>query len=489
MRKTLWWMLYCAAAGFISHLLSDVAVVARLSESYASQAWEADEGNAEDDLIKGGLPGQPRVSFKQYSGYVTVNLTAGRALFYWLVEAESPFLDDKPLILWLNGGPGCSSIAYGAMEEIGPFKALPSGTGLAKNHYTWNKLANLLFLESPAGVGFSYTNTSSDLNTTGDNQTARDAHTFLIKWFRRFPRYKGRVFYIAGESYAGHYVPQLAKLLYEKNIRGVKNPDINLKGLLVGNGVLDNYYDNVGLIEYWWDHALISDASYRDILAGCDFHKENGSKTCTHYIDYAFEYELGDIDPYSIYTPVCQDKPQSRRLNIRASAESPLRRHLAGYDPCLGNYAEIYFNRPDVQKAFHANTTRISYNWTGCSNVLFENWKDSEFSMIPTYKELISAGLKIWLFSGDVDAVVPVTGTRYGVGHMNLTETEKWFSWYLDGQVAGRCQVFEGLSLVTVRNAGHEVPYTQPRRGYVLIKSFLASNHTTPLLPRNKTSS
>ncbi|MCO5606826.1 hypothetical protein L7F22_061017 [Adiantum nelumboides] len=121
------------------------------------------------------------------------------------------------------------------------------------------------------------------------------------------------------------------------------------------------------------------------------------------------------------------------------------------------------------------------------SDVLSENWKDTEFSMIPVYKELISAGFKIWLFSGDVDAVVPITGTRYGVQHMNLTEQENWFSWYLDGQVAGRCQAYKGLSLVTVRNAGHEVPYTQPGQAHVLIKSYLASDDT-PLLPRNKTS-
>ncbi|KAG6550493.1 hypothetical protein Mapa_007967 [Marchantia paleacea] len=71
--------------------------------------------------------------------------------------------------------------------------------------------ANLLFLESPAGVGFSYTNTSSDFNTTGDASTSMDASRFLIKWFERFPQYKNRPFYIAGESYAGKCV--LARII------------------------------------------------------------------------------------------------------------------------------------------------------------------------------------------------------------------------------------------------------------------------------------
>lgn len=85
------------------------------------------------------LPGQPsNVKFSQYSGYVTVDKKAGRALFYWLVEAsKKPEL--KPLVLWLNGGPGCSSIAYGASEEVGPFRVKPDGRTLSLSPYSWNK--------------------------------------------------------------------------------------------------------------------------------------------------------------------------------------------------------------------------------------------------------------------------------------------------------------------------------------------------------------
>lgn len=87
------------------------------------------------------LPGQPEnVGFSQYSGYVTANAEAGRALFYWLVEApETRNPESRPLVLWLNGGPGCSSIAYGASEEIGPFRIRPDGKTLYLNPYSWNK--------------------------------------------------------------------------------------------------------------------------------------------------------------------------------------------------------------------------------------------------------------------------------------------------------------------------------------------------------------
>lgn len=86
------------------------------------------------------LPGQPEnAGFNQYSGYVTVNKKAGRALFYWLTESPAnrgP--KSRPLVLWLNGGPGCSSVAYGAAEEIGPFHIRPDGKTLYLNPYAWN---------------------------------------------------------------------------------------------------------------------------------------------------------------------------------------------------------------------------------------------------------------------------------------------------------------------------------------------------------------
>jgi serine carboxypeptidase-like clade 2 len=96
----------------------------------------------ESDRIR-QLPGQPpNVAFSQYSGYVTVNQARGRALFYWLVEAEPAAGPIAPLVLWLNGGPGCSSVGYGASEEVGPFRIRPDGKTLYLNPNSWNKGAS-----------------------------------------------------------------------------------------------------------------------------------------------------------------------------------------------------------------------------------------------------------------------------------------------------------------------------------------------------------
>ncbi|KAL8488609.1 hypothetical protein ACS0TY_024774 [Phlomoides rotata] len=371
-------------------------------------------------------------------------------------------------------GPGCSSVAYGASEEIGPFRINKDASSLYLNKYSWNRVANILFLESPAGVGYSYTNTTSDLKDSGDKRTAQDALVFLIKWMSRFPQYKYRDFYISGESYAGHYVPQLAKEIHDYNKKS-SHPIINLKGFIVGNAVTDNYYDGIGTVTYWWTHSMISDKTYKLIMKYCNFRSNRSSDKCDNAMSYAMNHEFGNIDQYSIYTPSCDASKTYKTNKISGSLKNTLiGLRFSGYDPCTESYAEKYYNRVDVQKSLHANLTRIPYKWTACSDVLLRNWKDSDSSVIPIYKKLIAAGLRIWLFSGDTDSVVPVTATRFSLSHLNLKINSPWYPWYCGGQVGGWTEVYDGLTFATVRGAGHEVPLIQPRRGFILFKTFLS---------------
>ena len=94
-------------------------------------------------------------------------------------------------------------------------------------------VANVIFLESPAGVGFSFSRNATDYNTVGDRRTAEDTYVFMVKWLERFPEYKGRDFYVAGESYGGHYVPELATVItFMNRFPGQRTP-INLQGIFV----------------------------------------------------------------------------------------------------------------------------------------------------------------------------------------------------------------------------------------------------------------
>ncbi|KAI3513897.1 hypothetical protein L1887_12119 [Cichorium endivia] len=418
------------------------------------------------------LPGQNfNVDFAQYSGYVTVNEESGRALFYWLTEAvEDPA--SKPLVLWLNGGPGCSSIAYGMAEEVGPFHVNKDGKSVYLNPYSWNTVANLLFLDAPVGVGYSYSNTTSDIFTNGDKRTASDSLQFLLNWLERFPQFKGRDFYITGESYAGHYVPQLSQAIVRYNKENTESP-INLKGYMVGNALTDDYSDHVGLFQFLWAAGIISDQTYKKSNELCD--KESfihPSRECDQITDIAYE-EMGNIDPYSIFTPPCSANGVTKRLFKR-------KWHKVGhvgqtYDPCTEQHSTIYFNLPEVQNALHvfqSNNTTI--RWATCSNAVNLHWKDSPISVLDVHQELISAGLRVWIFSGDTDAVIPVTSTRYSIDALKLPTVSPWRAWYDEGQVGGWTQGYEGLNFVTVRGAGHEVPLHRPKLALVLIKNFLA---------------
>lgn len=433
------------------------------------------------------LPGQPPVKFRQYAGYVTVDEGHGKALFYWFFEAfEKP--KEKPLVLWLNGGPGCSSIGYGQAEELGPFLTQKGKPELKFNDYSWNKEANLLFLESPVGVGFSYTNTSADIKTLGDSVTAKDSYTFLLKWFERFPHFKSHDFFLAGESYAGHYVPQLAERIFDANKKASKKDYINFKGFIIGNALLDDATDQKGMIDYAWDHAVISDRVYNDIKKTCNFSQSPVSNECDTNLNKYFDvYDL--IDMYSLYAPSCVNGTSTKRQLRKIEGIAPQafakfagwHKRPAGYDPCLSSYSTVYFNRPDVQKALHANVTKIPYPWTHCSdNITF--WNDAPASTLPIIKKLVQGGLRIWVYSGDTDGRIPVTSTRLSLNKLGLKIKEEWTPWYTHKEVGGWTIIYDGLTFVTIRGAGHQVPTFKPRQALELISHYLA-NERLPVAP------
>ncbi|CAI9761598.1 unnamed protein product [Fraxinus pennsylvanica] len=400
------------------------------------------------------LPGQPdMVEFDQYAGYVTVDPAAQRSLFYYFVESPKNS-STNPLVLWLNGGPGCSSIGYGAMEELGPFRVGSDGKTLFRNNYAWNNVANVIFLESPAGVGFSYTKKSSPYNTTGDKSTASDAYSFLINWFERFPQYKTQEFYITGESYSGHYVPQLAYTILLNN-KNSNHTVINLKGIAMGNAWIEDLTTARGIYDYFWTHALNSDETHNGIVKFCGLLNGNLSDECWSYADKTPE-EIGNIEINNIYAPVCLNK--SLRNGSGGSVNY--------FDPCSDTYVESYLNNPDVQSALHTKST----NWTACRPY---NWTDSPDTILPVIKDLIGNGLRVWIYSGDIDANVPVTSSRYSINSLNLPIQTSWHPWYLDNEVGGYVVEYKGLTFVTVRGAGHLVPSYQPQRALTMISAFL----------------
>ncbi|KAI7748752.1 hypothetical protein M8C21_003131 [Ambrosia artemisiifolia] len=422
-----------------------------------------------DEVVK--LPGQPPVTFKQFAGYITVDQNKQRSLFYYFVEAASNS-SSKPVVLWLNGGPGCSSVGEGAFVEHGPFK--PSGRVLLENDYSWNKEANMLYLESPAGVGFSYSVDQSFYTSANDVITASDNLAFLEKWFEKYPEYKNRDFYITGESYAGHYVPQLANLIVHSKAK------INLKGIAIGNPLLDFDTDFNSRGEYLWCHGLISDATYDMFNTMCNYstirrqaQSRSMTPTCSRVANQASK-EIGRfVNAYDITLDVCLSNVFSQSLVL-----DQIQDEEAKIDVCMEDEMIVYFNRKDVQTALHARLVGIN-KWTPCSEVLSYDMDNLEVPMTPVLMSLLKSGVRVLVYSGDQDSVLPLTGTRVVVNglakQLGLNTTLPYRAWFNGNQVGGWTQVYgDVLSFATIRGASHEAPFSQPERSIALFRGFLA---------------
>ncbi|XP_014507684.1 serine carboxypeptidase-like 45 isoform X2 [Vigna radiata var. radiata] len=428
--------------------------------------------NHADRIVR--LPGQPNTRFQQFSGYVTVDDLKHKALFYYFVESET-HPASKPLVLWLNGGPGCSSLGVGAFSENGPFR--PNGEVLIKNEYSWNRETNILYLETPVGVGFSYAKGGSSYETVNDETTARDNLVFLQRWFNKFPQFRHRDLFLAGESYAGHYVPQLAKLMIEIN---EKEKLFNLKGIALGNPVLEYATDLNSRAEFFWSHGLISDSTYKLFTKGCnysryvsEYYRDSISPLCSKVLRRVARETSKFVDKYDVTLDVCISSVLSQSKAICPQGQKT----DDSIDVCVDDKVTNYLNRKDVQEALHAKLVGVR-KWDVCSNILNYDMLNLEKPTLPVVRSLIKAGVRVLIYSGDQDSVIPLTGSRTLVQklarQLGLNTTVPYRVWFEGQQVGGWTQVYGSiLSFATVRGASHEAPFSQPERSFVLFKSFL----------------
>jgi serine carboxypeptidase-like clade 2 len=264
------------------------------------------------------------------------------------------------------------------------------------------------------------------------------------------------------------------------------------------------------MVDYAWDHAVISDELYAAITNSCRFDAGSSSDfsssaprplnpdtvNCDSAMS-AFYDAFNHIDIYSLYTPYCTETSssgaapmarQARPLHRRSSPNGadninsrPLRPRYNAYDPCLDHHVSAYLNRRDVQDALHANATGgIPYPWSACSDPLFQHWQDSAASTLPVIKKMVDAGLRVWVYSGDTDARVPVTSTRHALRKLGLATKKEWREWFTSDQVGGYTVDYHGLTFVTIRGAGHMVPTVTPVQASQLFAHFLAGQEMPP---------
>ena len=240
------------------------------------------------DLVT-SLDEQPDLSFGYYSGYINITGSSKRLHYVATLSQNDPTTD--PIIIWFNGGPGCSSL-IGLMQEIGPYVYNDGEYNLTKNDWAWNNFANVFHLENPAGVGFSVCPVQSEC-IFDDNNSGDDNLDAVLQLLQLFPEINKNDVYLAGESYAGVYIPYLAirldQYLTEKAGDATAYKP-SFKGFAVGNGVTDWVYDAqpaTSEMVYWF--GIVPEDLYEKSKANCnysyfDFIYENLSDECAGYV-------------------------------------------------------------------------------------------------------------------------------------------------------------------------------------------------------------
>jgi len=399
------------------------------------------------------------------------------AKIYFIGLSKAKATHQKILLLF---GPTVDQAAQGWLDlwlSMDLFGRIQTVKLCFLNEHSWNTIANMLYIETPAGVGFSYSNTPSDYHT-GDAQTASDNYKAILLFLERFPEYSASDFYITSESYGGHYMPTLAKAIVDGNNAGV-NPHLNFKGFAVGNPYTDTESNTYGTFAAFWGHQLVSKISWDNYLQHCPVRP----LACAN-ARAQMNTEIGNLNPYALDFGVCASptlragRAQRTWLMHYITDDKKIRRQfaipptLSAYDPCVDNYATTYLNQDYVQTALHAKPT----NWRECSLHVVYNQTDKAQPMEPYYRYLIDeAKIKILVYSGDDDSVCATVGTQEWIYKLGYQITAPWTAWTLpnDEQVAGYITRFQGLNFVTVHTAGHEVPTYQPERALQLFQNFL----------------
>ncbi|XP_030633227.1 lysosomal protective protein [Chanos chanos] len=440
------------------------------------------------------LPGlQKQPSFRQYSGYFDV--ADNKHLHYWFVESQKDPAN-SPVVLWLNGGPGCSSLD-GLLTEHGPFLVQDDGMTLQYNPYSWNKIANMLYLESPAGVGFSYSDDQK--YTTNDTEVSMNNYLALKQFFKFFPEYSKNDVYLTGESYGGIYIPTLAE-------RVMEDSSINLKGIAVGNGLSSYELNDNSLVYFANYHGLLGTSLWTALQGSCckdgvcDFYN-NQNPNCTKNLNEVqlIVYQSG-LNIYNLYADCPGGVPdrasiENGQLVIRDFGNSFINhewstawtqkvRGVASFfksvkldPPCTNSTPSTkYLNNPYVKSALHISPKAL--DWQVCSAEVNLNYNRLYMDVKKQYLKLLGAlKYRVLIYNGDVDMACNFLGDEWFVESLQQEVQVKRRTWiYNNGesqQVGGFVKEFSNLAFLTVKGSGHMVPSDKPIAAYAMFSRFL----------------
>ncbi|CAF1697605.1 unnamed protein product [Brassica napus] len=375
------------------------------------------------------LPGfEGPLPFQLETGYIGVGDQEQVQLFYYFIKSEKNPTED-PLLIWLTGGPGCSSIT-GLLFENGPvtFKVEGYNGGtptLLSTTYSWTKVANIIFLDQPVGSGFSYA-TTQFLDSPSDSGEAKRIHEFIRKWLSEHKEFISNPFYVSGDSYSGKIIPAMVQEISKGNDLGFK-PQINLEGFVIGNPVTDTEFEHNQRIPFAHGMALISDELYESL--------ERSGK--------------GNYDNIDPHNTEC----------------------LKHFDEFLKEYTDLlsslWANDESVREALHVGSID---KWVRCSS---GKPYDSDIkSSVPYHINNSIKGYRSLIFSGDHDLMAPFISTQAWIRSLNYSIVEKWRPWMIHNQVAGYTQTY--ANKMTYATGGGHTPEYKPKESFIMFQRWIS---------------
>ncbi|KAG9254879.1 Alpha/Beta hydrolase protein [Emericellopsis atlantica] len=406
---------------------------------------------------------------KQYSGYLD-QYEEDKHLFFWFFESRNDPKND-PVILWLNGGPGCSSMV-GLFFELGPAR-INEKLEPVRNPHAWNNNASVIFIEQPVNVGYSH----SPKAVKDSTQSAKDIYAMLSLFFHQFPEYATQDFHLAGESYGGHYIPAMAAEILSHTHR-----NINIKSAMVGNGLSDVLTQYA----YYKPYACDGAGGWPAVLEEpeCEV-MDKSLDRCQSLIQRCYDTESAwTCVPAHLYCNNALILPYTRSgrnpYDIRDPCEDEANLCYTGI-----KYVTDYLNQPEVIEAVGSEVDHYgSCNWdVNRDFTLTGDWMKPFYRLTAKVLEEIP----FLIYVGDADFICNWLGIKAWVERLEwahrdaFNEAELGFLTYggdEDGERYGRVKTSHNFTFVKIFKAGHMVPYDQPEAASDMINRWMSGEWT-----------
>ncbi|XP_055895415.1 probable serine carboxypeptidase CPVL isoform X2 [Biomphalaria glabrata] len=409
------------------------------------------KGRSPEEVLlasKVNLPGVDRVS---YSGYITVDQHYDSNLFFWFFPASEILPEDSPLLIYLNGGPGNSSM-IGLFEEVGPLFVNEDGQ-VTERPVHWTKTFSVVFIDNPVNVGFSY------CQPGGESKTNQDvADNLYIQFLQLYPDYQQNDLYIGGQSYAGKYVPAFVYKIHTEMTTSEPVVSINLRGIYIGGGLCDPAKMLPLFPELLVAMGMISAKKGKDITDKIKYAKDKHNHLGKHL------EAIMDILENVFITP---QKTLGYREMDNLLTTKEYKWHF-----------QNYLNQRHVQQAIHARPTE----YTMFTDHVIKSMAADFLTGVSVELETILHLYKVLIFNGQMDMVVSVPMAEAFLQDLDWSGKEEYLdgdkvTWLDDqGDVAGYVTQVKNLTRVIVRNAGHRAAIDKPDWVLNMMTHFISDN-------------